>query len=113
MNHKYVGKNVKRPDAVSKVTGKARYLDDLKLSGMLHAAILRPEYAHAKIVSIDTSKAEACEGVVKVVTGKGCDFRYGDNIRDLVPMAVDKVRYIGEPVAAVIAVSKHLANQAL
>ncbi len=110
---KYVGKNVKRPDAVKKVTGKAYFLNDIKLPGMLHAAILRPDFAHAKILSIDTSEAEACEGVVKVVTGKGCDFRYGDNIRDLTPMAVEKVRYIGEPVAAVVAVNPHLARQAV
>ena len=113
MKYKYVGKSIKRPDAVKKVTGKAQYLDDLKLPGMLYAAILRPEYAHAKIVSIDISQAEACEGVVKVVTGKGCDFKYGDNIRDLTPMAVDKVRHIGEPVAAVVATNKYLARQAL
>ncbi len=113
MDLKYVGKNIKRPDAIKKVTGKAFYLNDIKLPGMLHAAILRPDFAHARIVSIDTREAEGCEGVVKVVTGKGCDFRYGDNIRDLTPMAVDKVRYIGEPVAAVIAVNPNAAKQAL
>ncbi len=113
MDLKYVGKNIKRFDAVKKATGKALFLDDIKLPGMLHAAILRPEFAHAKILSIDTAEAEACEGVVKVVTGKGCDFRYGDNIRDLVPMAVDKVRYIGEPVAAVIAETRQQARVAV
>ena len=103
MGYKYIGKSYIRPDAISKVTGKAQYLDDLRLPGMLHAAILRPEIAHAWIKSIDTREAEGMPGVVKVVTGKGCTFRYGDNIRDLLPMAVDKVTYIGEPVAAVIA----------
>ena len=103
MKLKYVGKNITRPDAVSKVTGKSLYLNDIKLPGMLHAAILRPEYAHAEIVSIDTSEAGKMEGVVKVVTGEGCDFHYGDNIRDLTPMAVGKVNYIGQPLAAVIA----------
>ncbi len=87
MEYKYIGKSYIRPDAVGKITGKAIYLDDVRLPGMLHAAILRPEYAHAKILSIDTSEAEKMPGVVKVVTGKGCPFRYGDNIRDLVPMA--------------------------
>lgn len=113
MDLNYVGKSIQRPDAVKKITGKAYFLDDIKLPGMLYAAILRPEYAHAKILSIDTTEAEKCEGVVKVVTGKGCDFRYGDNIRDLTPFAVDKVRYIGEPVAAVIAENVHLAREAL
>ncbi len=113
MDYKYVGKPYIRPDAISKVTGKAVFLDDIRLPGMLYTAILRPKYAHAKIISIDTCEAEKCPGVVKVVTGKGCKFRYGDNIRDLVPMAVDKVRYIGEPVAAVIADTFAHANAAM
>ncbi len=103
MKYKYLGKSYNRPDAISKVTGKAVYLDDLRIPGMLHAAILRPEFAHAEILNIDTSEAETMPGVVKVVTGKDCHYHYGDNIKDLVPMAVDKVRYIGEPVAAAIA----------
>ena len=103
MEYKYIGKNHIRPDAISKVTGKAIYLDDIRLPGMLYAAILRPDYAHANIISIDTSEAEKMSGVVKVVTGEGCQFSYGDNIKDLVPMAVEKVRHIGEPVAAVVA----------
>lgn len=113
MTFKYIGKDVVRPDAVAKVTGQAHFLDDLRIPGMLHAAILRPDYAHAKILSIDTRAAEACPGVVKVVTGAGCTIRYGDNIKDLTPMAVDKVRYIGEPVAAVIADTPQHAQAAL
>ncbi|MBI4863569.1 MAG: xanthine dehydrogenase family protein molybdopterin-binding subunit [Candidatus Riflebacteria bacterium] len=115
MSLKYVGKNITRPDAVQKATGKARFLADIKLPGMLYAAILRPGHAHARIVSIDTSEAEKCEGVVKVITGKGCSqkYRYGDNIRDFVPMADEKVRYIGEPLAAVIAKNPHQAKEAL
>ncbi|MBN2556635.1 MAG: xanthine dehydrogenase family protein molybdopterin-binding subunit [Anaerolineales bacterium] len=113
MDFQVVGKNVIRPDAVDKVTGQAIYLDDISPPGLLHAAILRPEYAHAKILSIDTSAAEACEGVVKVVTGAGCTIRYGDNIKDLTPMAVDKVHYIGEPVAAVVADTPQHARAAL
>ena len=113
MKFKYIGKPYIRPDAVSKVTGKAIFLDDVRLPGMLHAAVLRPSYAHAKILKINISEAEACPGVVKVVTGKGCQFRYGDNIRDLVPMAVEKVRYIGEPVAAVIADTPAHAQEAM
>jgi carbon-monoxide dehydrogenase large subunit len=100
---KYIGKSYIRPDAVSKVTGKAVFLDDVRLPDMLYTAIVRPPIAHALIKSIDTSAAEQADGVVKVVTGKGCEFHYGDNIRDLQPMAIEKVRYIGEPVAAVIA----------
>ena len=113
MKFKYIGKSYLRPDAISKATGKAIFLDDIRIPGMLHAAILRPEYAHAMIIDIETSEAEKCPGVVKVVTGKGCDFRYGDNISDFIPMAVDKIRYIGEPVAAVIADTPQHAHAAL
>jgi CO/xanthine dehydrogenase Mo-binding subunit len=113
MEFKYIGKDIVRPDAIDKVTGKAAFLDDLHFPSMLHAAILRPEYAHARILSIDTSAAEACEGVVRVVTGEGCTLRYGDNIKDLTPMAVDKVCHIGEPVAAVIADTPQHAQAAL
>jgi carbon-monoxide dehydrogenase large subunit len=113
MKYKYVGQPYLRPDAINKVTGKAIYLDDLRLPGMLYAAVLRPKYAHANILKVDTSEAEKLQGVVKVVTGKGCTFRYGDNIRDLQPMAVTKVRYIGDPVAAVIADSPAHARAAL
>jgi carbon-monoxide dehydrogenase large subunit len=113
MKYKYVGQPYLRPDAINKVTGKAIYLDDVRLPGMLYAAVLRPKYAHANILKVDTSEAEKLQGVVKVVTGKGCTFRYGDNIRDLQPMAVTKVRYIGDPVAAVIADSPAHARAAL
>ncbi len=113
MKYKYIGKSYIRPDAINKVTGKAIYLDDIRLPDMLYAAVLRPQYAHARILKIDASEVEKCPGVVKVVTGKDCKFRYGDNIKDLQPMAVDKVRYIGDPVAAVIADSPAHARAAL
>lgn len=113
MEYKYIGKSYIRPDAISKVTGKAIYLDDIRLPGLLHAAILHPEFAHAKIINIDTSEAELMPGVVKVVTGKNCDFHYGDNIKDLIPMAVDRVRHIGEPVAAVVADTVQNAQKAV
>ena len=113
MEYKYIGKSYIRPDAINKVTGKAVYLDDVRLPGMLYAAIKRPEHAHAKILSIDTSEAENMPGVVKVVTGQGCSIRYGDNIADVTPMASDRVRYIGEPVAAVIAESPFIAQKAI
>ncbi len=113
MKYKYIGQNIPRPDAVDKVLGAATYIDDLYLPGMLYAAILRPEYAHAKILSLETAAAEAMPGVVKVVTGAGCTIRYGDNIKDLTPMAVDRVRHIGEPLAAVIADTPWHARAAL
>ena len=91
MEYKYIGKSIIRPDAVKKVKGKSMFLDDIKLPGMLYAAILRPEHAHARILSIDYSECLKCEGVITVVTGKEIDFMYGDNIRDLTPFARDRV----------------------
>ena len=113
MTYKYLGKSYIRPDAIAKATGKAIYLDDIRIPGMLCAAILRPKYAHAMIIDIDTSEAEKMPGVVKVVTGRDCKIHYGDNISDFTPMAVDRVRHIGEPVAAVIADTPTHANEAL
>ena len=109
----YVGKNIARPDAAAKSVGRVQFLDDIRLPGLLHAAFLRPTCAHAKIVSIDTSEAEKCEGVVAVVTGKDIAFRYGENIKDRLPLAVGKVRWIGESVAAVIAENVYQARQAV
>jgi len=113
MEFKYVGKKATRPDVLERVTGKAVFVDDIRLPQMLYAKILYPKYAHAKILSIDTSEAEKMPGVVKVVTGKGIKHPYGDCLHDRVPMAVDKVRYIGEPVAAVIADTERHARAAL
>jgi CO/xanthine dehydrogenase Mo-binding subunit len=80
---------------------------------MLHAKILYPKYAHAKILSIDTTEAEKMPGVVKVVTGKNLKSPFGDCLHDRYPMAVNKVRYIGEPVAVVIADTERHARAAL
>lgn len=110
---KYIGKSMTRPDAVSKAIGKACYLDDVRLPGLLHAAVLHPEYAHAEILSIDTSEAEKMPGVVAVVTGTNPDLLYGDNIKDISPMAVGRVRHIGDHVAAVVAENKHQAQEAI
>ena len=65
----FIGKSVKRVEDQRFLTGKDRYTDDIVLPGMTYAYILRSPYAHAKIVSIDTSKAEAMDGVVKIFTG--------------------------------------------
>ena len=113
MEFKYIGKNIARPDAAAKATGRVQFLDDIRLPGLLHIAFLRPEHAHAKIVSLDTSEAEKCEGVVKVVTGRDCKFRYGENMKDRLPLAVDRVRWIGEPVAAVVAEKLYQARAAV
>lgn len=113
MTFKYIGKEFTRIDAFEKVTGEAKFFADLKFPKTLHAKILRPEYAHARILSIDISQAEKCEGVHKVITGKDCNIIFGTCIFDQSPLAIDKVRHIGEPLAAVLADTEKNANAAL
>ena len=67
-NYKWIGKNTQRPDGIDKVTGRARYGDDMVLPGMLYAKILRSPHAHAKILSIEVSKAQGLKGVKGVIT---------------------------------------------
>jgi CO/xanthine dehydrogenase Mo-binding subunit len=109
---KYVGHNVPRVDGFDKVTGKAKFVGDLNIPGMLEGKILRSAYPHARIRSIDVAKAEALPGVVAVLTAS--------DIGDLTPVyngrpviAIDKVRYVGEPVAAVAAADPATAAAAL
>jgi 4-hydroxybenzoyl-CoA reductase subunit alpha len=107
-------------DGIAKVTGRATYTFDVKLPGMLYGRILRSPYPHAKIIKIDASKALAFPGVLAVVNGKddtlgvkqGIWRRYNDLCDEQV-LPVDKVRYIGEPVAAVAAVTEEIAEKAL
>lgn len=103
MNHEYVGKGVARLDAVEKVTGEAVYVQDMKLPGMLYAKIKTSTYAHAKIISIDTSKARELPGVRAILTGAEAWQKLGIYMSDRPILAVGKVRYYGEPVAAVAA----------
>ena len=123
-NFKWVGKNTQRPDGPDKVTGRARYGDDMIVPGMLHGKTLRSPHAHAKIISIDTSEAEALSGVKAVVTYKDIPDHpllappYGPMITDFHDisrniMARDKVFYDGHPVAAVAATSERIAKVAL
>jgi len=109
-----IGKSVIRLDAREKVTGAAKYTVDLTLPGMAYGKILRSPYAHARIVAIDTSKAEALPGVLAVVTGKDLPLvRIGPFMKDMTVFAREKVRYIGEEVAAVAAVEEGIAEEAL
>ncbi|MBA4390733.1 MAG: 4-hydroxybenzoyl-CoA reductase [Syntrophus sp. (in: bacteria)] len=106
-------------DGIAKVTGRATYTFDVKLPGMLYGKILRSPHPHAKILKIDASKALALHGVKAVVTGKdtlgikqGIWRRYQELCDEQI-LPVDKVRYIGEPVAAVAAVTEEIAEMAL
>ncbi len=114
MPFNYVGKSFEKVDGYAKITGMAQYIADLKIPQTLHAQVLRPAYAHARIKSMDTSGAEKSEGVFKVVTGKDCSIFFGAcGFLDQNPIAVDKVRHIGEPVAVVIADSLDHAKRAV
>jgi len=118
-NYTWIGKDVKRREDPDLLTGRAEYTNDVKLPGMLYAAVLRSPYAHARIVSIDTSAAKKLPGVHAVLTGSEAI-----EIIDPVPafcaepvveraIAVDKVRYAGEAVVAVAAESRYIAEDAL
>jgi 4-hydroxybenzoyl-CoA reductase alpha subunit len=114
-----IGKDTPNYDGVAKVTGQAQYTFDLTLPRMLWGKILRSPYPHARIISIDTSQAEKLVGVKAVITGKdtlgikhGCWRRYRD-LCDEEGLCTDKVRFIGDPVAAVAAIDEDVAEEAL
>ncbi|MEI6802144.1 MAG: 4-hydroxybenzoyl-CoA reductase subunit alpha [Burkholderiales bacterium] len=102
-------------DGVEKVTGKAQYTADIPARDALVGAILRSPVAHARIRAIDTSRARAMPGVVAVITGDACDVPYGviPIAQNEFPLARERVRYCGEPVAAVAAVDHATARAAL
>ncbi len=114
----WIGREVKRVEDPSLVTGRTEFIDDVVLPRMLHCAILRSPFAHARISKIDTREAEALPGVLAVVTGE-------DALRWSYPavtapegwgthcIATDKARYVGEPVAAVAATSRYVAEDAI
>jgi len=109
---KYVGHSVPRVDGIDKVTGKAKFVGDLTIPGMLQGKILRSTYPHARLVSIDASQAEALPGVLAVLTASDiADLNLIYSGRPVI--ATDKVRYVGEPVAAVAAVDLATAEEAL
>ncbi len=114
-----VGKEVPRNDAEAKARGAALYTDDLKLPGMLHGRILRSPLAHARIKHIDIRQAVSLSGVKAVITGEDTPkIKYGNwrlfpETQDEYPLAVDKVRFIGDEVAAVAAVDADTAEEAL
>jgi 4-hydroxybenzoyl-CoA reductase alpha subunit len=98
----------------AKLTGEAKYADDLSLPRMLYGRILRSPHPHARILHVDTSKAASLPGVHAVVTGKDFPVRYGilPSSQDETALALDRVRYAGEPVAAVAAIDEWVAEEA-
>jgi carbon-monoxide dehydrogenase large subunit len=109
----YVGRRVPRVDAVEKVTGSALFGSDVALPGMLHGAVLRSPHAHARLVAIDTSRAQGAPGVRAIVTGRDFPFTFGASIQDQPFLAIDRVRFVGEPVVAVAADTELQAQEAL
>jgi carbon-monoxide dehydrogenase large subunit len=118
---KLVGQSVPRKEDLALLTGTARFIDDIKLPGMLYAKILRSEVAHARVRSVDTSAARQLPGVIDTLCGAdlvGKIKPWGDLMQDLLvgdhtPFAVDKVLYEGQEIAAVVAETKYQALDAL
>ena len=114
-NFSIIGKPTAMIDAAGKTTGAGKYTDDLSVPGMLVGKILHSPYPHARIKGIDTSRAEKCEGVIAVAVGTDAPNPYGilPVGHDEYPLALDKVRYVGDNVACVVAVSEAIAEKAL
>ena len=111
-----VNHSVPRGDGVAKVTGSAIYASDIVVERMAWAKLLRSPFAHARIVSIDASAAKKRPGVIDVLTGadlNGLNPYYGHAVKDHPLIAIGKARFVGEPVAAVIAEDEFTAQEAL
>ena len=111
---KGVGISIPRPDGPEKVTGRVQYVADIQAKGLLHAKLLRSPHAHAKIVSIDTSAAKALPGVRAVITAKDIPhLKKKAPTRAHAVLAIDRVVFMGQPVAAVAADEPSIAEEAL
>jgi CO/xanthine dehydrogenase Mo-binding subunit len=114
-----IGKTFRRLDYETKVTGRAQYLADMSVPGMCHGKILRSPYPHARIIRIDASKALKVPGVVAVLTrddilqDEGIEPFYGPVFKDQTIVATEKVRHVGDPVAAVAALTVDATEEAL
>ncbi|MFN7913994.1 MAG: xanthine dehydrogenase family protein molybdopterin-binding subunit [Vicinamibacterales bacterium] len=123
-----VGQSTPRIDAAERVTGRATYTRDVYLDGMLYAQVLRSPHPHARIRSIDLSRAKALPGVKAIVTHENCNYvwgagsiagggQYNDELKKITKQRRyafnNPVRYVGEPVAAVAAVDRHVAEEAV
>src|SRR5437588_11948035 len=110
-----IGKPVALIDSAGKTTGAGKYTDDLSLPGMLIGKILHSPYPHAVVTRIDATRARALDGVITIVTGQDAPNKYGilPVGHDETALAVDKVRYVGDNVACVVAESESIAEQAL
>ncbi|HXO59132.1 MAG TPA: molybdopterin cofactor-binding domain-containing protein [Candidatus Acidoferrum sp.] len=110
-----VGKPLIKPDAFSKVSGQTKFADDMALPRMLYGRILRSPHPHARILRVDTSRARAHPGVLAVLTGDDLPIKFGilPVSQDEEALAREKVRYVGDPIAAVAATDEWIADEAL
>ena len=111
-DYRFIGKRTPRNDALEIVTGKARYIDDLKMPDLLHAKVLRSPYPHAEIKKIETGRAEAFPGVKAVLTYKDVP-SWKTGMPRHVPVLDSKVRFVGDAVALVAAETRAIASEAL
>lgn len=114
-NGRIIGQSIPRKDAMAKSTGTARFAADLQMPEMLYLKILRSPYAHARIMAINVSSARSVSGVIAVLTSADVSGtnRLKISRADQPVLCDSKVRYIGDPVAAVVAVSERIAEEAL
>lgn len=110
-----IGKPLPKIDAMAKCAGETHYADDLSFSRMIYAKLLRSPHPHARLRSISTERAAGLDGVYAVITGKDLPEKFGimPSTQDEEALAVEKVRYVGDPVAAVAASTETLAEKAL
>src|SRR2546426_9780781 len=111
---RFVGKPLPKVDAAAKVTGRALYADDIALPRTLHCKILRSPHPHARILSIDTAAAKHIPGVLAVITGLDLPIKFGilPVTQDERALEHEKVRYVGDPIAAVAATGGGIAAAA-
>ena len=110
-----IGKSLTKPDAFAKVSGQTKFADDLAPPRMVYGRILRSPHPHARILSVDTSRARALPGVLAVITGDDLPVKFGilPVSQDEEALAREKVRYVGDPIAAVAATDEWIADEAL
>jgi CO/xanthine dehydrogenase Mo-binding subunit len=114
-SHRIIGSARPKVDAYGKVSGRALYADDIMLPRMAYGRLLRSPHPHARIVSIDVHRALELSAVLAVITGEDLPQKFGilPSSQDEYALAIDKVRYVGDPVAAVAALKPDILDEAI
>ncbi|MGN6731560.1 MAG: hypothetical protein ACTHMB_06235, partial [Candidatus Binatia bacterium] len=111
-----LGQNFLRVDGPAKLRGWAQFTGDIEMPGMVYAKVLRSSYAHARLLRVDISRAARLPGVVAIMTRddlKGMNSHFGPVVKDQPVVAMDRVRYVGDIIAAVAAEEKDIAEEAV